>query len=117
MNPIKKTLNTVAQVIFDKKGVNIIALDVRGISTLTDYYIIAEGSVDRHVKSICRSIKEQMKLHDWECLHTDGEDDGEWIVMDFGEFVIHLLIPEMREKYSLEELWQKAKIVDVDIVV
>jgi ribosome-associated protein len=84
---------------------------------MTDYYIIAEGSVDRHVKSISRSVKEQMKAHDWECLHLDGEEDGEWVVMDFGEFVIHLLTPDMREKYSLEELWQKAKIVDVDIVV
>jgi ribosome-associated protein len=116
MTQIKKTLNAVAQAIFDKKGTNIIVLDVRGISTMTDYYIIAEGTVDRHVKSLSRSIKDQMKLLNWECLHIDG-DDGEWTVMDFGEFVIHLLIPEMREKYSLEELWQKAKIVDVDIVI
>lgn len=117
MTHIKKTLDTVAQAIFDKKGVNIIALDVRGISTMTDYYIIAEGSVDRHVKSLARAVNEQMKSQGWECLYMDGADDGDWIVLDYGEFVVHLLIPEMREKYCLEELWHQAKIVDLDIVV
>lgn len=110
-----KKLNVISQIIFDKKGVNILALDVRHISTMTDYYVIAEGSVGRHVKAICTAIKSEMVEEDITLFHCDGEQDGDWVVMDFGNVVIHLLTPDMREKYALEELWKKAKIVDVKI--
>lgn len=113
----KKKLNVLSQIIFDKKGVNILALDVRNISTMTDYCVIAEGAVGRHVKAICAAIKNEMREEDSVLYHCDGEQDGDWIVMDYGDIVIHLLTPEMREKYALEELWNKAKIVDVEISV
>lgn len=112
-----KRLTSLSQTIFDKKGFNILVLDVRGISTMTDYFIIAEGSVGRHVKSLCTAIKGQMQDEEIKLYNCEGEYDGEWIVMDSGEIVIHLFIPDLREKYALEELWSKAKIVDVDIVV
>lgn len=113
----KKNLSGIAQAIFDKKGMNIIALDVRGVSTMTDYFIIAEGSVDRHVKSLCMAIKGQISESKMHLYYVDGERDAEWIVMDCGDVVVHLFIPEMREKYALESLWSQAKIVDLDIVV
>lgn len=113
----KKVLNVISQAIYDKKGFNILALDVRGISTMTDYCVIAEGTVDRHVKSLYSSIKDQLGELGIDLYHAEGIKDGDWIVMDYGDFVIHLFIPDLREKYALEELWKKAKIVDVDIVV
>lgn len=116
-NQDNKILNAVSQAIFDKKGFNILVLDVRGISTMTDYYIIAEGSVDRHVKSLYSTIKDKMIELEVELYCAEGMADAVWIVMDYGEFVIHLLTPDMREKYALEELWKKAKIVDVEIDV
>lgn len=113
----KKKLDVLSQIIFDKKGVNIIALDVRHFSTMADYYLIAEGSVDRHVKAICNAIKEQMKEEGSGLVRCDGEKEGDWIVMDYGNIMIHLLIPDMREKYALETLWKEAKIIDVVIKV
>lgn len=113
----KKILSEVSQAIYDKKGFNILALDVRGISTMTDYYLIAEGSVSRHVKSLYSAIKDKLSESGIELLHAEGVNESDWIVMDYGDFVIHLFIPDLREKYALEELWTKAKIVDVDIVV
>lgn len=113
----KKNLNAIAQALYDKKGFNILALDVRGISTMADYYVIAEGSVDRHVKSLATTLRHQLAEKGMSLYHADGEREGEWIVMDYSEIVIHLLIPDMREKYALEELWNKAKIVDLDIVI
>lgn len=113
----KKRLNEISQAIFDKKGENILVLDVRHISSMTEYCIIAQGSVGRHVKSICDAIKDKMEEEGIVLYHCDGELDGEWIVMDYGDIVIHLFIPEMREKYALEELWKKAKIVDVEIQI
>lgn len=110
-------LNVIAQSIFDKKGFNILVLDVRGISTMTDYFVIAEGTVDRHVRSISREVSETLSELGFKPLHVEGEKDGEWVVIDFGEVIIHLFIPDMREKYALEEVWHNGKIVDVTIVV
>lgn len=113
----KKKLNALSQTLFDKKGTNILALDLRNISTMADYCIIAEGSVGRHVKALCASLKDAMKELDCTLYHCDGEQDGDWIVMDCSDIIIHLMTPDMREKYALEELWKKAKIVDVQINV
>jgi ribosome-associated protein len=112
---LQPSLNTIAQAIFDKKGFNILVLDVRKFSTMTDYFIIAEGNVDRHVKSISKGIVDSataLKLPLWQ---IEGDKNAEWVVVDFGDIVIHLFIPEMREKYALETLWQEAEIVDVTI--
>ncbi len=113
---ILKDLNRVAQAIYDKKGFNILVLDVREICTMTDYFIIAEGTVDRHVKAISHAISDELAREGRNSLHVEGQQEGDWIVLDYSDFVIHLFIPDLREKYALEELWQKGKIVDVKIV-
>lgn len=110
-----KKLNTIAQAIYDKKGFNIFVLDVRPFSTMTDYIVIAEGTVDRHVKAIASALVEAVKPLGCRAWHIEGEQYGDWIVVDLGEIVIHLLIPELREKYALEELWKEGMIVDVNI--
>lgn len=113
----KQTLNVIAQTIYDKKGFNILALDVKGLSNLTDYYVIAEGNIDRHVKALASTLVQvlgEMGERPW---HVEGEVQGDWIVIDIGDVIIHLFDPETREKYCLEELWKEAKIVDLDIKV
>lgn len=110
-------LNLIAQTIYDKKGSNIFVLDARNFSTLTDYFIIAEGSADRHVQGLCLAIIEAMRTEGIYPLHIEGREMGDWIVIDFFNIVIHLFMPGMREKYSLEELWQKGSIVDVKIKI
>lgn len=110
-------LNKIAQTIYDKKGLNILALDVRGVSSMTDYVIIAEGNIDRHVKAIAAAIQETLQQMKQYPLFVEGEKEGDWVVMDFGEVMIHLMIPDFREKYALEELWRDAQIVDVKIAI
>lgn len=117
MNSIFDDLDLVAQSIYDKKGFNILVLDVRGISTMTDFFIIAEGTVDRHVKALSQIIIEELQKKGWKPLHAEGVQDGDWVVLDYGEFVIHLFIPEFRQKYAIEELWNEGQIVDVNIKV
>jgi len=114
---ITDTLNIIAQTIFDKKGFNILALDVRGISTLTDYIIIAEGNVSRHVQALSDAIVENLKKVDIRPYKVEGKEGGDWVVIDFVEVIIHLFMPSIRQKYQLEKLYQKAKIVDLDINV
>jgi ribosome-associated protein len=112
---IFEELNRIAQAIYDKKGFNILALDVRGICTLTDYFIIAEGYVDRHVQALSQAIQDEFASAGPTLLHLEGQREGDWIVLDYGDIVIHLFTPEMREKYELEELWQEGQVVDVII--
>jgi len=113
---VKKNLNAIAQTIFDKKGFNIIALDVTGLSSLTDFLVIAEGNIDRHVKAIGSSVVktlDEIKNPAW---HIEGDKVGDWLVIDAGDVIIHLMTPELREKYGIEFLWKDAKIVDLEIV-
>jgi len=113
---VKKILNAIAQTIFDKKGFNIIALDVRGLSSLTDYMIVAEGNIDRHVKAIGSAVSQTLREMNNPPWHTEGDKVGDWLVIDAGDVIVHLLTPELREKYGIEFLWKEAKIVDLDIL-
>lgn len=112
-----KVLNVVAQAIYDKKGENILALDVRGICTMTDYFVIAEGTVDRHVKALANMVIDEAAKVGQRPLHVEGMQEGDWAVIDFGDFVVHLFTTEMRGKYALEEVWHKGKVVDLNIAV
>lgn len=112
----EKILTEVAQAIYDKKGFNILVLDVKDICNMTDYFVIAEGTVDRHVRALSLYIVDQLSKHGQHPHHIEGEREGDWVVLDYIDFVIHLFTPDLREKYSLEELWQKGRIVDVKIV-
>ncbi len=108
-------LNTIAQTIFDKKGFNILALDVGGVCSMTDYFLIAEGSVERHVKALGHSITEHLSEMGVKPFHVEGEKIGDWVVLDYGDILVHLFLPELRQKYALEELWHEGKIIDLNI--
>ncbi|EKE22157.1 MAG: hypothetical protein ACD_7C00036G0002 [uncultured bacterium] len=112
-----KLINLIAQSIYDKKGFNILALDVRGISSITDYVIIAEGSVERHNKAIASEIIEQLKKVNEIPYQAEGMTEADWIVIDYLNIIVHVFKPCLREKYSLEKLWQEAKIIDLAIKV
>lgn len=108
-------LNAIAQAIFDKKGFNILALDIRGVSSLTDFVIIAEGNVDKHVKSIAGGVMESLKSQGIRSFYTEGLATGDWIVIDYMDIMVHLFMPGVREKYLLEQLWRDGSIVDLQI--
>ncbi len=110
-------LETIAQAIFDKKGVNTLALDVRGISSLTDYVLIAEGMVDRHVIALAHEILHVLKEKGERPLNTEGLQHGDWVVLDFGGYIVHLFMPGLRDKYKLEELYRQGKIVNLQIKI
>ncbi|MBU6384171.1 MAG: ribosome silencing factor [Verrucomicrobia bacterium] len=109
------TLHAIARVIYDKKGFNILALDVQGLSSITDYLLIAEANVDRHVSSIARAVIEEMRERGEKPLHIEGVQSGDWAVLDFGEVTVHIFSPHLRERYSLERLWGESKIVELEL--
>ena len=103
------------QAIVDKKGENFIVLDVRDVCTMTDYFIIAEGHVPRHVSAIGDYVAERLQKEGLVPLHREGETQGEWVVLDYMSFVVHIFTPELRDYYALEELWKEGKIVSVPV--
>ena len=108
-------LEVIAQTIYDKKGFNIFAMDVRGISTITDFILIAEGNVDRHVIAISEAVQRELKKLGERTVHAEGMKNGDWVVLDFVEIMIHIFMPGVREKYQLERLWSEGKIINLDI--
>jgi ribosome-associated protein len=108
-------LNAIAQTLYDKKAFNMLALDVHNVSTLTSYFLIAEGNVDRHVVALSKAVQETMKELGHRPIHVEGKQEGDWIVLDYMNIVIHLFTHEMREKYQLESLWQQGDVVDLQI--
>ncbi len=117
MIPQQQVLDRIAQVIFDKKGTNILGLDVRGVSSLTDYVIIAEGSADKHVVAIADAILHTMRELGYKHIHTEGLKSGDWVVIDALDIMIHLFMPGLRDKYHLEDLWKQGELLDLHIVV
>ena len=114
---ILTVLNATAQIIFDKKGFNILALDVKDISTLTDYVIIAEGNVDRHVVAIANAIVDELAKKGIRPSYVEGVKSGDWVVLDYLYMMVHLFMPGYRDMYQLEQLWRDGKIVDLQIDV
>ena len=113
---ISEVLQLVCQAIVDKKGCNILTLDVRGVSTITDYFIIAEGSVSRHVVSLAQYVDEVLRTRKITPVHSEGVQEGDWIVLDYMDFIIHLFLPELRHHYSLEEVWKEGKVMSIPVV-
>lgn len=111
----EELLNLIAQSLFDKKGFNLLALDVREVSSMTDYLLIAEGTVDRHVKALLKTAEEAASEAGVESLQIEGSHTGDWCVIDYGDIMVHLFQPGLREHYSLEELWKEGKIVNLKL--
>ncbi|AAD19053.1 Iojap [Chlamydia pneumoniae TW-183] len=104
-------LKVAAKAIDDKKGNNLVVLDVRTISEFTDYFVFVEGSVNVHVKALANTIVEELKKQKVSPLHVEGITDGNWVVIDYGFIVVHVFVSEIRGKYRLEELWKDGFIV------
>ena len=89
----------------DMKAVNIKVLDVRGLTDIADTMVVASGNSDRHVRSIADRVVEKAKAAGFRSLGMEGERDGEWVLVDLQDIVIHVMLPRVREFYGLERLW------------
>lgn len=100
---------TCASAAADKKAENIIALDMAGISGFTDVFVIASAGSEPQLKAIASAIRERMREdHARRPLSEDGFPASQWVVLDYGDVIVHLFQSEMRDRYGLEELWSDA---------
>lgn len=98
-------LQTVTSALEDMKAVSAKVLDVRGLTDIADTLIVASGTSDRHVRSIADHVIEQAKRNGFRPLGTEGEREGEWVLVDLQDIVVHVMLPRVREFYGLERLW------------
>ena len=94
----------------DLKAVNIKVLDVRGLTDVADTMIVASGTSDRHVRAIAESVIVQAKAAGRRPMGTEGEPDGEWVLVDLQDVLVHVMLPRVREFYALEQLWEAPQV-------
>lgn len=92
----------------DLKGVNIVDLDVKDLTDVMDYLVIASGTSNRHVKSLAENVLLRAKERGLRPLGVEGQDSAEWVLVDFGDVVVHVMLPATRAFYDLERLWSPA---------
>ena len=102
----------IVDLITDKKGEDVLLLDIRDVSIVADYFVIGTATSERQASAIVASVKQEIKQAFGVIpLHIEGESDTGWVLMDYGGVVVHLFAPETREYYDLEELWQAGRVV------
>ena len=93
----------------NRKAENIVVLDVRDLSTVTDYFVIVSGTSEPHLRAIMDEITDQLRQeHGVRPRAVDGKVQGAWVVLDFFDVIVHIMRPEARERYDLESLWGDA---------
>ena len=98
----------------DKKAFDVVALDLRGIASFTEFFIIASGANQRQVQAIADEIKEQLKGQlGSRPVRIEGYASGEWVLVDYGDFIVHVFNKEAREYYDLGRLWLDARKVEL----
>ncbi|MCP3162873.1 ribosome silencing factor [Myxococcus qinghaiensis] len=99
-----------AQLLLDKKALDVVILDVRGMTSYADYIVIASGESDRQVSAMAENVHVQLKQGDEpvRALGTEGVETGQWVLLDYGEVVAHLFLADLRSHYDLEGLWADA---------
>lgn len=89
----------------DVKGLDIVRLDVRGLTDVTDTLVVASGNTTRHVKALAENVIEQCRVRGVRPIGVEGMDTAEWVLVDLGDLVLHVMLPATRAFYELEKLW------------
>ncbi len=100
-------LNTLHALLDDSQAINVVTIDVSRQTSITDYMIVVSGRSSRHVKAIANNLIEQMKKHHCPAHSAHGLDRGDWVLVDFGDYIVHVMVADSRAFYNLEGLWQE----------
>jgi len=103
---IRKLEKIIVSALEDIKGKNIEVINTSKLTSMFDRMVIATGDSNRQVKSLARNVHEKVREAGGEVISIEGEETGEWVLVDLGDIVVHVMQPAVRQYYNLEELWQ-----------
>ena len=112
-----KSLMVSMSALQERMGEDIKVLDVRDVSTVTNYFVLATGTSTPHLRSLAEELNQARKREGLKGVRTTGDTASGWMVVDFGDVVVHLMTADLREFYALEKLWSDAKTVDPEQVM
>lgn len=105
---VPSSIRRVGELALERKASDVIALDLRGISSATDFFVVASGTSDIQVRAIAEHILEELKKEGRRPTHTEGMEGGRWVLLDYFDMVVHVFHPQARDFYQLENLWGDA---------
>jgi len=105
----KNLVSRAVQLAEEKKAKDIVVCDIRKVSLIADYFVICNGATVIQVKAIADYLVEKLDEHNYTLLRQEGYKEGLWVLLDFGEVIIHIFQPEVRDFYNLERLWKNSE--------
>ncbi len=111
----KQLSELVVDALDDIKAKDIVRLDVRDMTTVTDYMVVASGTSNRHVKALVDNVADRAKEAGHRPIGVEGEDGGEWVLLDLQDTLVHVMLPKVREFYNLEKLWSLGSSNDLAV--
>ena len=114
MNQAKEMARIAYEALSEKKGEDIKVIDISGISVLADYFLIAHGNSDSQVNALVENVEEQLHKAGYPLKEREGQASGKWVLMDFGDVIIHVFDRENRLFYNLERIWKDGKEIPAE---
>ena len=114
MEQSKEMAKIAYEALDEKKGEVIKIIDISGISVLADYFVIANGNSDSQVKALVDNVEEQLSKAGFDAKQREGVGLGSWVLLDFGNIIVHVFDKENRLFYDLERIWRDGKVIDVE---
>ena len=111
---MKECLKTIYKALDDKKAEDIQIIDIHEVSYMADYFVIANGTNINQVHALCDNVSEEMAKLKMLTKQTEGYASGNWVLMDYGDIIIHIFDKESRSYYDLERIWKDGEIVELD---
>lgn len=111
--PIASEVQRAAALCLDRKATDVVILDLRNVSSATDYFVIASGTSDTHVRAVAEHVQEELRKEGVRAHHMEGATGGRWVLIDYVDFVVHVFHPVLRDFYQLERLWSDAEVLRV----
>jgi ribosome-associated protein len=106
---MKDRANECGKQALEKKARDVVTLELSGLTDIAGFFVVATGTSERHVKTIADGVEQGMKEKGIPPLSIEGYDEGRWIIVDYGDVIVHVFLEELRELYDLESLWIEAK--------
>ena len=114
MDQAKEMARIAYDALSDKKGEDIKIIDIAGVSVLADYFLIANGNSDSQVNALVDNVEEQLHKAGYPLKQREGQASGKWVLLDFGDIIVHVFDKENRLFYDLERIWKDGKNVEIE---